>query len=121
MADGLFDLGITGRDWVEETGANVVSLGEMRYSKQTSRPIRVVLAVPQDGHITHVGDLPDGAWLVELASMGAVKGEGEGRRARTWRSRRSPRSGSGMRCSAAHRMRNRWTGSSPPSASANRS
>jgi ATP phosphoribosyltransferase len=60
VADGLFDLGITGRDWVEETGANVVSLGEMRYSKQTSRPIRVVLAVPQDGHITHVGDLPDG-------------------------------------------------------------
>jgi ATP phosphoribosyltransferase len=60
VADGLFDLGITGRDWVEETGANVVSLGEMRYSKQTSRPIRIVLAVPQDGHITHVGDLPDG-------------------------------------------------------------
>ena len=60
VADGLFDLGITGRDWVEETGANVVSLGEMRYSKQSSRPIRVVLAVPQDGHITHVGDLPDG-------------------------------------------------------------
>jgi ATP phosphoribosyltransferase len=60
VADGLFDLGITGRDWVEETGAEVVSLGEMRYSKATSRPIRVVLAVPQDGHITHVGDLPDG-------------------------------------------------------------
>jgi ATP phosphoribosyltransferase len=60
VADGLFDLGITGRDWVEETGANVVSLGEMRYSKNTSRPIRVVLAVQQDGPITHVGDLPDG-------------------------------------------------------------
>jgi ATP phosphoribosyltransferase len=60
VADGLFDLGITGRDWVEETGANVVSLGEMHYSKQSARPIRVVLAVPQDGHITHVGDLPDG-------------------------------------------------------------
>ncbi len=60
VADGLFDLGITGRDWVEETGANVVSLGEMRYSKQSSRPIRVVLAVQQDGPITHVGDLPDG-------------------------------------------------------------
>jgi ATP phosphoribosyltransferase len=60
VADGLFDLGITGRDWVEETGANVVSLGEMHYSKASSRPIRVVLAVPQDGHITHVGDLPDG-------------------------------------------------------------
>ena len=40
VADGLFDLGITGRDWVEETGAEVVSLGELRYSKATSKPIR---------------------------------------------------------------------------------
>jgi ATP phosphoribosyltransferase len=60
VADGLFDLGITGRDWVEETGASVVSLGEMHYSKSSSRPIRVVLAVPQDSPISHVGDLPDG-------------------------------------------------------------
>jgi ATP phosphoribosyltransferase len=60
VEDGLFDLGITGRDWVEETGANVVSLGEMQYSKATTRPIRVVLAVPADSPITHVGDLPDG-------------------------------------------------------------
>ena len=29
MAEGLFDIGITGRDWVEETGADVVSLGEL--------------------------------------------------------------------------------------------
>ena len=48
VADGLFDLGITGRDWVEETGSDVVSLGELRYSKATSKPIKVVLAVPED-------------------------------------------------------------------------
>jgi ATP phosphoribosyltransferase len=60
VADGLFDLGITGRDWVEETGASVVSLGEMRYSKATSRPVRIVVAVPQDSPIGHVGDLPQG-------------------------------------------------------------
>ena len=48
MADGLFDLGITGRDWVEETGTDVVSLGEMHYSKTTARPIRMVVAVPAD-------------------------------------------------------------------------
>jgi len=60
VADGLFDLGITGRDWVEETGADVVSLGEMRYSKATSRPIRVVIAVPQDSEIDTVADLPRG-------------------------------------------------------------
>src|ERR1019366_10804183 len=45
VADGLFDLGITGRDWIEETGADVVSLGSLAYSKATSNPIRVVLAV----------------------------------------------------------------------------
>ncbi|MGH9018952.1 MAG: ATP phosphoribosyltransferase, partial [Acidimicrobiales bacterium] len=42
VADGLFDLGITGRDWIEETGADVVSLGTLAYSKATANPIRVV-------------------------------------------------------------------------------
>jgi ATP phosphoribosyltransferase len=60
VAEGLFDLGITGRDWVEETAANVVSLGQMRYSKATSRPIRMVLAVPQDSPVERVEDLPQG-------------------------------------------------------------
>src|SRR5262245_16044498 len=60
VADGLFDLGITGRDWVEETGAEVVSLGEMHYSKASSRPIRMVVAVPEDSPITRVEDLPQG-------------------------------------------------------------
>lgn len=60
VADGLFDLGITGRDWVEETAADVVSLGQMRYSKATSRPIRMVVAVPQDSPIARVEDLPQG-------------------------------------------------------------
>ena len=45
---GLFDFGITGRDWVEETGSNVVSLGELKYSKATSRPIQLVVAVAGD-------------------------------------------------------------------------
>jgi ATP phosphoribosyltransferase len=60
VADGLFDLGITGRDWIEETGADVVSLGELHYSKATARPIRVVLAVAQDSPWEKVGDLPAG-------------------------------------------------------------
>jgi ATP phosphoribosyltransferase len=60
VADGLFDLGITGRDWVEETGSDVVSLGELRYSKATTNPIRVVLAVPQDSPYQSAGDLPAG-------------------------------------------------------------
>jgi ATP phosphoribosyltransferase len=60
VADGLFDLGITGRDWVEESGAQVVSLGELRYSKATTNPIRVVLAVPSDSAYQRAEDLPQG-------------------------------------------------------------
>jgi ATP phosphoribosyltransferase len=60
VADGLFDLGITGRDWIEETGADVVSLGQLHYSKATARPIRMVLAVADDAPYQSVSDLPQG-------------------------------------------------------------
>ncbi len=52
---GLFDLGITGRDWIAETGAEVVSHTELDYSKATSNPVRVVLAVPRE-HPAERGD-----------------------------------------------------------------
>jgi ATP phosphoribosyltransferase len=57
---GLFDLGITGRDWITETGAEVASLGELKYSKSTADPVRVVLAVPENAPWRSVTDLPDG-------------------------------------------------------------
>lgn len=60
IADGLFDIGITGRDWVEETGSNVVSLGELAYSKATSNPIKVVLAVAAESPWSSARDMPDG-------------------------------------------------------------
>ncbi|MXW43003.1 MAG: ATP phosphoribosyltransferase [Acidimicrobiia bacterium] len=60
VADGLFDLGITGRDWIAETGSDVVSLGQLRYSKNTSRPIRLVLAVPTSSPWNEAKDLPQG-------------------------------------------------------------
>ena len=60
VAEGLFDLGITGRDWVEETGSDVVSLGELRYSKSTADPVRVVVAVAQESPAEKVEDLPQG-------------------------------------------------------------
>ncbi len=60
VADGLFDVGITGRDWVEETSSKVASLGELAYSKATSNPIRVVLAVPNDSAWEQAEDLPQG-------------------------------------------------------------
>src|SRR6476620_11761952 len=60
VAEGLFDFGITGRDWIEETGAEVVSLGELRYSKATSEPVKVVVAVAGDSPAQRVSDLPQG-------------------------------------------------------------
>ncbi|NIR40054.1 MAG: ATP phosphoribosyltransferase, partial [Actinobacteria bacterium] len=55
-----FDLGITGRDWVEETASKVESLGELRYSKATAKPVRIVMAVPTDSPWQSVADLPSG-------------------------------------------------------------
>lgn len=60
VAEGLFDIGITGRDWVEETASDVVSLGELRYSKATSNPVKVVVAVSGDSEIEDVSQFPDG-------------------------------------------------------------
>jgi ATP phosphoribosyltransferase len=60
VADGLFDVGVTGRDWVEETGADVVTLTELPYSKTSAQPIRIVLAVAADSPWTRVTDFPSG-------------------------------------------------------------
>jgi ATP phosphoribosyltransferase len=57
VAEGLFDLGITGRDCIEERGSDVVSLGELMYSKATNKPARVVLAVASDSPVTSLAEL----------------------------------------------------------------
>ena len=67
---GLFDLGITGRDWITETGADLVSLGELKYSKVTTNPVRVVLAVPEAAPWQSAADLPEGIRIsTELPSL----------------------------------------------------
>ena len=60
VAEGLYDLGVTGRDWIEETASDVVSLGQLRYSKNTERPFSIVLAVADGAPWRTVEDLPDG-------------------------------------------------------------
>ena len=60
VAEGLFDLGIAGRDWIEETSSDVVSLGQMKYSKATARPVRIVVAVPATSSYESISDLPNG-------------------------------------------------------------
>ena len=60
VAEGLFDIGITGRDWIEETSSTVQSLGKLNYSKATNDPVRIVVAVAQDSSFQKVEDLPKG-------------------------------------------------------------
>ena len=60
VEQGLFEVGITGRDWITETRADIVSLGELQYSKATSNPVRVVLAVQDSAPWRSVADLPEG-------------------------------------------------------------
>jgi len=60
VAEGLFDIGITGRDWVEETSSDIISLGELKYSKATALPIKVIVAVAGDSPVQRIEDLPHG-------------------------------------------------------------
>jgi ATP phosphoribosyltransferase len=72
LEQGLFDLGITGRDWITETDSDVVSLGELKYSKATSNPVRVIMAVPNDAPWQKVSDLPEGVRIsTEFPAMTA--------------------------------------------------
>ncbi|MCW2543868.1 MAG: phosphoribosyltransferase, partial [Frankiales bacterium] len=60
VEQGIFDLGISGRDWVTETGADVVSLGEIGGGRAGEAVVRVVLAVPKELPWESAADLPDG-------------------------------------------------------------
>jgi ATP phosphoribosyltransferase len=57
VAQGAFDAGLTGHDWITETKADVVEIAELVYSKQSMRPVRWVLAVPEDSPIKSAKDL----------------------------------------------------------------
>lgn len=57
VQDGVFDAGITGKDWVLETSSDVVAVDDLIYSKASMRPVRWVLAVPENSDIHSVQDL----------------------------------------------------------------
>jgi len=54
---GVLDAGITGYDWIVENGSRVHEVAELIYAKQGLRPVRWVLAVPEDSPIRSVKDL----------------------------------------------------------------
>jgi ATP phosphoribosyltransferase len=60
VEQGIFDLGISGRDWITETNADVVSLGEIGGGRAGEAVVRVVLAVPKESPWESAKDLPDG-------------------------------------------------------------
>ena len=60
VEQGIFDLGISGHDWVTETGADVASLGEIGGGRAGESSVKVVLAVPRESPWESVRDLPSG-------------------------------------------------------------
>ena len=57
VEQGMLDAGVAGLDWIEANGSDVVDLCNLVYSKQSKRPVRWVLAVPNDSNIQSVKDL----------------------------------------------------------------
>src|ERR1700683_4500499 len=57
VAQGFLDFGITGKDWIQESGHKVEVLCDLAYSKATALPARWVIAVPEDSPIRSVKDL----------------------------------------------------------------
>jgi ATP phosphoribosyltransferase len=66
VEDGVVDLGITGYDWIVENDSDVQEVCELVYSKATSRPVRWVLAVPEESSFRTPEDLAGGIIATEL-------------------------------------------------------
>ncbi|MHB9023590.1 MAG: ATP phosphoribosyltransferase [Armatimonadota bacterium] len=68
VQDGVMDCGLTGRDWVAENDADVVEVATLVYAKQEARPVRWVVAVPNDSGINSVQDLQGKRIATELVN-----------------------------------------------------
>lgn len=66
VQDGVLDAGITGRDWTLEQGGKVVEVAELVYAKASRRPVRWVIAVPENSKIRKVKDLEGKRIATEL-------------------------------------------------------
>ncbi|MFH0948577.1 MAG: ATP phosphoribosyltransferase [Elusimicrobiota bacterium] len=69
VEDGAFDAGITGYDWICETGADVKEICELLYAKSGFRPVRWVLAVPNNSKIKCLEDLSGKRIATELVHV----------------------------------------------------
>ncbi|MEW6115601.1 MAG: ATP phosphoribosyltransferase [Nitrospirota bacterium] len=66
VEDGHLDCGLTGKDWILEQNADVVEVAELRYAKEGFRPVRWVIAVPNDSKIKTIKDLQGKRIATEL-------------------------------------------------------
>lgn len=61
VQDGYFDIGISGHDWVRESGADVVEVAELPYAKTGTGFVRMVLAVPDESPVSSARDIAAGS------------------------------------------------------------
>lgn len=69
VEQGAFDCGLTGKDWIIETNANVIEVADLVYSKASMRPVRWVLAVPENSPIQSVKDLEGKRIATEVVNI----------------------------------------------------
>jgi ATP phosphoribosyltransferase len=69
VEEGVLDAAITGKDWILESGSDVVEVQEMIYSKESPRPARWVLVVTEDSPIQKIEDLQGKKIATELVSF----------------------------------------------------
>jgi ATP phosphoribosyltransferase len=68
VQDGVLDAGLTGRDWVEENEAQVHTVADLIYAKQSFGKVRWVLAVPESAAVQSVKDLEGKVIATELVA-----------------------------------------------------
>jgi ATP phosphoribosyltransferase len=69
VGEGILDAGLTGHDWIRETGADVVEVAELVYGKVGKKPLRWVLAVPEDSDIHSIKDLAGTRIATEVINL----------------------------------------------------
>jgi ATP phosphoribosyltransferase len=69
VEDGVFDAALTGYDWIVESGANVISVSDLIYSKQSMRKVKWVLAVHESSTVRSVKDLEGKRIATEVVSI----------------------------------------------------
>lgn len=69
VEDGVLDAGITGFDWVQESGSNVEEVGELIYAKQGLKAVKWVLAVANESPVKSVKDLEGKRIATEVVNL----------------------------------------------------